>query len=317
MCRAITQHCTRKSARSTVPPSTPPTAAKTDNNWDLTALARFTPTHTRTIEFGYAQKTRSPNLLRTLYLVDRRHGHAHDQLAGDGNGYVGNLDLKPEVATRFSATVDWHDAGQQNWGLKVTPYYTYVRTTSTQSSWMSRPRTSTALQTDQFTVLKFVNQDRRTSTASMFPVTCRWPKTTVTAVSRRPAMLNYARGEPAIRTMTLQHHAAQRQAGASCRSWGSWTTQPKSSWWQPKDDVSEMRNEMETAGYGLVNLRGSYSWKQARLDVGVENVFDRLYYHPLGGAYIGQGTTMTSAATDGCRNGAPPFPAWAVRSTLR
>ena len=85
-----------------------------------------------------------------------------------------------------------------------------------------------------------------------------------------------------------------------------------------KDDVSEARNEMETPGYALVNLRGSHAWKKVRVDFGVENVFDRLYYHPLGGAYLGQGTTMTAAPRrPRCRNGAPPFPAWAVRSTLR
>jgi hypothetical protein len=27
---------------------------------------------------------------------------------GDGNGYVGNIDLKPEVAHTLSATADWH-----------------------------------------------------------------------------------------------------------------------------------------------------------------------------------------------------------------
>ena len=74
-----------------------------------------------------------------------------------------------------------------------------------------------------------------------------------------------------------------------------------------KDDVSRMRNEMETPGYGLVNLRGSHSWKQLRLDFGVENLFDRLYYHPLGGAYIGQGTTMSSSTSATLPNGAPPF----------
>ncbi len=30
--------------------------------------------------------------------------------------------------------------------------------------------------------------------------------------------------------------------------------------------------------------------------MGVENVFDKLYYHPLGGAYLGQGATMGSSA---------------------
>ena len=64
-----------------------------------------------------------------------------------------------------------------------------------------------------------------------------------------------------------------------------------------KDDVSQVRNEIETPGYGLTNLRGSYSWKQARVDFGVENLFDKPYGLPLGGAYVGQGTTMSATAT--------------------
>jgi iron complex outermembrane receptor protein len=35
-----------------------------------------------------------------------------------------------------------------------------------------------------------------------------------------------------------------------------------------KDDLSDVRNETRTAGYGLTNLRGSYTWKQVRLDLG-------------------------------------------------
>ncbi|MDZ4211346.1 MAG: TonB-dependent receptor, partial [Methylotenera sp.] len=45
---------------------------------------------------------------------------------GDGNGYVGNLNIKPETAHTLSATANWHDNAQQNWNLKVTPYFTYV-----------------------------------------------------------------------------------------------------------------------------------------------------------------------------------------------
>ena len=61
-----------------------------------------------------------------------------------------------------------------------------------------------------------------------------------------------------------------------------------------KRKVSAERNEVETAGYALVNLRASYSWPRVRVDVGVENLFDTFYSQPLGGAYLGQGTTMTS-----------------------
>jgi iron complex outermembrane receptor protein len=63
-----------------------------------------------------------------------------------------------------------------------------------------------------------------------------------------------------------------------------------------KNDGSDARKEIETPGYNLVNLRGSYSWKQVRVDFGVENLFDKLYYLPTGGAYVGQGTTMASTA---------------------
>jgi iron complex outermembrane receptor protein len=41
--------------------------------------------------------------------------------------------------------------------------------------------------------------------------------------------------------------------------------------------VSDVRNEIKTAGYGLTNLRTSYTWKQVRVDLGVENLFDKFY----------------------------------------
>jgi iron complex outermembrane receptor protein len=40
-------------------------------------------------------------------------------------------------------------------------------------------------------------------------------------------------------------------------------------------------------------LRASYTWKQVRLDFGVENLFDKMYFLPQGGAYLGQGRTMS------------------------
>ena len=42
---------------------------------------------------------------------------------GDGNGYVGNLNLNPEVAHTIAATAHWSDPTQQAWDVKLTPYY--------------------------------------------------------------------------------------------------------------------------------------------------------------------------------------------------
>ena len=73
---------------------------------------------------------------------------------------------------------------------------------------------------------------------------------------------------------------------------GSWSNAVELVGVKAKHKVSDVRNELETPGYSLVNLRASYSWKQLRVDFGIENLFDKRYYLPLGGAYVGQGTTM-------------------------
>ena len=62
-----------------------------------------------------------------------------------------------------------------------------------------------------------------------------------------------------------------------------------------KDHTSQVRNEMRTPGHGLANLRASIEWPNARLDLGVDNLFNRFYQAPLGGAYVGQGPSMTTA----------------------
>lgn len=61
-----------------------------------------------------------------------------------------------------------------------------------------------------------------------------------------------------------------------------------------KDRISQVRNEVTTPGYALFNLRSSVAWKQVRIDFDVENVFDTFYLLPLGGAYLGQGNSMTT-----------------------
>ena len=66
-----------------------------------------------------------------------------------------------------------------------------------------------------------------------------------------------------------------------------------------KNAVSDVRNEIPTAGYSLAHLRSSYSWDKFRIDFGIENLFNRAYALPLGGAYMGQGRTMSMNPTDG------------------
>ena len=80
---------------------------------------------------------------------------------------------------------------------------------------------------------------------------------------------------------------------------GSWTNTVEAQLVEAKTDVSQVRNELKTAGYGLLNLRSSYAWNKVRLDIGMENALNKLYASPLGGAYVGQGNVMGTGAVYG------------------
>lgn len=260
--------------------------SRTDNNWDMTALARYTADSSKAYEFGYARKTRSPNLYERYTWSTGGMAMNMINMVGDGNGYVGNLDLKPEVANTISATADWHDAAQEKWGLKVTPYYTYVQ------DYINAQRLPSSATSTGFVFLKYANQDARLyglDVSGYFPLAKNTGYGSFTATG----MLSYVNGKTTSGTDDNLYNMMPLNAKlAVVQRLGSWTNTAEVQLVDAKDDVSQIRNELKTAGYGLLNLRSSYTWKQARFDVGIENVFDRLYDYPLGGAYVGQGTTM-------------------------
>jgi iron complex outermembrane receptor protein len=87
---------------------------------------------------------------------------------------------------------------------------------------------------------------------------------------------------------------------------GAWRNSLEGEFVAAKDDVSQVRNEQSTAGYGLMHLRSRYERDRWSVELGVENALDRYYEPPLGGAYVGQGTTMTVPP-------APNQPRWGTR----
>jgi iron complex outermembrane receptor protein len=269
---------------------------KTDHNLDLTALVRYTPTNTGTYEFGYAQKTRSPNLYERYTWSTSGMMMRMINMAGDGNGYVGNLNLKPETAHTLSATADWHDAAREQWGLKVTPHLTYVddyidaARCSTANCLASNPANLTS--STSYVYLQFVNQSARLyglDISGHFPLKKTENYGSFTATGK----LNYLRGKNRTTGDDLYNMMPLNAKLAVVQKLGSWTNTLEAELVSAKDRLNTERNEVRTAGYGLLHLRSSYEWKQARFDIGIENLLDKHYSHPLGGAYMGQGKTMS------------------------
>jgi iron complex outermembrane receptor protein len=263
----------------------------TDNNIDLTALARFTPSAQEAFEAGYARKTRSPNLYeRYAWAYNNTMVMNMNNWYGDGNGYVGNLNLDPEVAHTLSVTGNWHDTAREDWNFTVAPYYTrvenYIDAVPCTDVGKTCPK-----RTDGFVNLSLDNQ-----TARLYGVDVSGKmslaKTSDYGNFNLAGVLNYVRGKNLDTDDDLYNIMPLNLTLAVEQRLGNWTNTVQAKLVDAKTNVEAVRKELKTAGYGLLNLYSSYEWKQVRFDVGIENVFDRGYDDPLGGAYVGQGATM-------------------------
>lgn len=265
--------------------------SRSDNNWDLTALARYTAHAGLDIELGFARKTRSPSLYEAYPWSTWPMAATMNNFVGDGNGYVGNPDLKPEKAHKLSATFDWHDAERQH-ELKLTPYYTHVTDFIDAVQWDAAANAPQAAPLrNQFTVLRYANHSAR---LYGFDLSGKMPlaQSSIGELGLN-GMLSYTRGKNRKTGDNLYNIMPLNAKLTLTQRTGAWDNALEVVGVTSKKKVSEVRNEMKTSGYSLVNLRFSHAWKQVRFDFGVENLFDRYYEMPLGGAYLGQGRTMS------------------------
>lgn len=264
--------------------------ARTDVNFDATALVRYEPDPNSTHEVGYARKTRSPNFYER-YAWSRQYdgtmmGTAQMAMNmigwfGDGNGYTGNLDLKPEVAHTISFTTGWHDGTRKEWGLKVTPYFTYVE----DYIGVRKIGNSVGAQHVGFVDLQFANHD-----ALLYGVNVegRMPLLTSPAFGRfaLTGVAGYVHGENADTHVSLYHMMPLHGRFALTHSLGGWSSALELALVAGKHNVDTVRNELRTGAYALVNVRTSYEVGNVRFDLGVENLLDSYYEDPLAGHYI-------------------------------
>lgn len=268
---------------------------RTDDNFDVTALVRYTPQETSSFEAGYARKTRSPNLYERYAWGTGAMAMSMNGWFGDGNGYVGNLDLKPEVAHTISATASWHDASKKNAVLSVTPYYTYVKDyidvnrcpTSLPGGMGSACTKANQTATSGFVFLQFANHDARLYGVD---ISGRLPLGGPTAAGEfaMRGQLGYVNGKNEDTGEWLYHMMPLNAKLALDQVLGGWSNTLEVQLVESKENVQAVRNELKTAGYGLVNFRTGYQWPRFRIDAGIENLFDKNYALPLGGAYLGE-----------------------------
>ena len=248
---------------------------KIDVNFDATALARYDADSTNTDEIGLAHKTRSPNFYER-YAWNTSNATMVGWF-GDANGYVGSVDLKPEEANIISTTAGWHDSANQDWNVKVTPYYNYIRNyigvnyVSSNSS--NTPNTN---------ILQFANHDAMTYGADLSGA-----KTVVSndqvGVVKLTGTSSFQRGFTVNNGNSLYHMMPLNMNVALNQKLGNWTNILEVKASAGKSEADPLRYEPYTPGYAVVNLRTAYEWRNLRLDAGIDNLLNQQYYSPLGG----------------------------------
>lgn len=255
--------------------------SKTDVNFDGTAMLKYDPSAGAHFEFGYARKTRSPNFYER-YAWSGSPAYMPSRMAmrmigwfGDGNGYVGNLDLDPEIAHHISATARFGDPDGKAWEISVSPYYAYVDDYIGVEQIPGSPAAGV-------NYLRFVNQD-----AEFYGFDASGHVLLVSESELGSfdlsGKLAYVHGRNKDTGGSLYHMMPFNAEVALEHKLGGWSNTFSVRMVTAKTDVDEVRREPKTDSFVTADFQTSYEMGNLRFDAGVENIFDTFYAEPLGG----------------------------------
>ncbi|HME38017.1 MAG TPA: TonB-dependent receptor [Steroidobacteraceae bacterium] len=251
--------------------------ARTDVNFDSTLLARYQPDDQETYTLGLARKNRSPNLYERYAWGTNTIGTV--TWFGDGNGYTGNPNLKPETADIASASGNWHDRDARAWQLRVTSYFTAV-----QNYIGVLPLCGPACSGMPASQLMFANHRARLYGADA-NAAYTLADNAASGVFRVTSAAGYVHGADLSTQTPLYHMMPLHGSIALEHEFRAWSSALTLRTVARKTAVDPMRLEPPTAGFSVVDWRTAYEWRNLRLDFGITNLLDRQYANPLGGTW--------------------------------
>jgi iron complex outermembrane receptor protein len=251
--------------------------AREDDNLDVTAKATWRPSDTLAIEFGAAQKTRSPNLYERYAWGRGSMSSSMTNMTGDGAGYVGDIDLEPEVARSLAATLDWSDGIERGRVLRVSGWASYVE------DYIDADRIGSLR--DGLPMLQFANHEAELYGLEASGSMPLWQ--TGYGDTRFSGTVSWAKGENKDTGDNLYNIAPLQGLFALENTKGVWTQALELELVDEKDDISAVRQELRTPGYVLIHLRAGGEFGRVRFAAAIENLLDQDYDLPLGGIAFG------------------------------
>ena len=251
--------------------------AKTDSNFDLTALARYDANEHTAVELGYARKNRSPNLYERYAWSTNMMAAGMIGWFGDGNMYYGNVALKPETGNVVSGTLLLHGQATKPWEVKLTPHLNsiqeFIDVDVAAMTMMGLP------------LLRFANHDARIYGGDLSGFATLWSGGAA-GTGKLSAIGNWVHGTrsdsdtPLYQMMPLNLRLAfDEEIKGLNAGFGSEMVDSKSR-------LDPNRMELRTPGYALINLHAAYKSKYVQGGFHADNLLNRFYELPLGGNNI-------------------------------
>ncbi len=251
---------------------------QSDNNIDFVAKLTEHYSDQLDLEVGFARKTRSPSYQeRYLWLpLESTAGLA------DGNNYVGDVNLDPEVAYQFEFGVDWHNdktyMAPRFFYHHVNDYIQGIAHISGGSARMFHNMMTTMLGSNS-RLLQFANVDAR-----LYGADVDWG-VSISPQWRVNGVLSYVEGKRRDTDDYLYRISPLSATVGLTHQRDNWSSTLETVVASSKKHVSTVNNERETAGYALLNLYGQYNAPGSgfSMTAGVDNILDKFYASHLGG----------------------------------
>jgi iron complex outermembrane receptor protein len=252
-----------------------------DTNIDAVIKLDYVLSNTVDVELGFARKVRSPTYIERFLWIPLEVNAG----LGDGNNYIGNINLNPETSHQIELGLNWNTDRAY---LSPRVYYKrvddYIQGTATTNT--SAITFSTTAAGDS-TPLIFSNVDAEIygfDTGWGFEITEQW---------QLDGILSYTRGKRRDISDDLYRIAPLNANLALTHHQDTWSATVEGVFVDSQDKISDTitldpananNSNAETPGYILMNLSAQWTPKHGiTLNAGVENVLDKNYANHLSG----------------------------------
>lgn len=247
-----------------------------DHNWDWNALFQYAAAPDRGYEIGLTRKTRSPSLL------ERYEWTPTNASAGqaDGNTYFGQIGLKPEVAHALSAAVQAKASGLD---YKLGAFYQQVSDYIVGTPYLyTDPSKAAPYNAATSYRLRYENHAARLYglDGSLGYKAGAW---------QFSGVLSYVRGRNLDSDSDLYRIAPLRLTLQAEHRAGAWSNSLRMRAAQGQDKLAiynlpGLSNELPTPGYAVFDWHAQWrAAKGMKVNFGIDNLLDKLYYDHLGG----------------------------------